>query len=87
LRSISVRAVAASVAPCCGIRGNAANSCRAKLVSGRCSPIHRLTLILPLATPPPAPLRVAPREVLLVLTVPATMGFFALPIYAFFIMP
>ena len=34
-----------------------------------------------------APLRVAPREVLLVLTVPATMGFFALPIYAFFIMP
>lgn len=34
-----------------------------------------------------APLRVAPREVLLVLTVPATMGLFALPIYAFFIMP
>jgi hypothetical protein len=34
-----------------------------------------------------APLSVAPREVLLVLTVPATMGFFALPIYAFFIMP
>ena len=34
-----------------------------------------------------APLSVAPREVLLVLTVPATMGLFALPVYAFLIMP
>lgn len=35
----------------------------------------------------PATCCAAPKEVLLVLTVPATMGFFALLIYAFFIMP
>jgi hypothetical protein len=34
-----------------------------------------------------APLSVFPREVLLILTVPATMGLFALPVYGFFIMP
>jgi hypothetical protein len=34
-----------------------------------------------------APMSVAPREVLLVLTAPATMALFCLPFYAFFIMP